>query len=75
MPTYQYICLDCDEQFEEKRPFAQASAPASCPTCAGEHTKKLLSAVAFNLGKSAIPVPMSTAAQDYWGGGTYTCQY
>lgn len=62
MPTYQYLCLTCDKSFEEKRPFAQADKTAVCPTCQSEQTKKLLSAVAVNLNKSSIPVPMSNGA-------------
>jgi putative FmdB family regulatory protein len=32
MPTYAYTCESCGP-FDERRPMAQCSAPASCPSC------------------------------------------
>lgn len=74
MPNYQFICLDCEEAFEEKRPFAQASDPATCPACESGHTKKLLSVVAFNVGANSIPVPISTHG-GCCGGGSCGCHH
>lgn len=39
MPTYGYLCEDCDHHFETKKPMAQAGLPAQCPKC-GQDSKR-----------------------------------
>jgi len=34
MPIYEYICEDCDAEFEQRRSFTEANQ-ASCPLCNG----------------------------------------
>jgi len=34
MPTYQYRCLNCDQQFELKQSFSDKPV-ADCPSCHG----------------------------------------
>jgi putative FmdB family regulatory protein len=48
MPTYEYQCFDCNEQFER---FQKISDPAvsECPSCGGSNVKRLISATAFHL--------------------------
>lgn len=69
MPCYQFACLDCETSFELKRPFAQASDPATCPTCDSPHTQKQLNAIAFQT--SSISVPM----RNQGCGGGCACQH
>ncbi len=60
MPLYDYLCDDCQNAFEVKRSFAEASQPATCPDCQGENTKKLLQRI--NIGVStgqSGPAPAS----------------
>jgi len=48
MPIYEYICLDCENQFDRLWPTmasAQNQQPA-CPDCAGTSTKQTVSRVA-----------------------------
>lgn len=40
MPIYEYICNDCDEQFEKFVRSMTASATVKCPHCGGTHVKK-----------------------------------
>lgn len=40
MPTYQFHCATCDALFEEKRPYSEAGAPSTCPTCHGQNTRQ-----------------------------------
>ncbi|HRF47165.1 MAG TPA: zinc ribbon domain-containing protein [Anaerolineales bacterium] len=47
MPTYLYECSACEIEFEEKRSFADADAPAGCPICQGFDTRKLIAPTAF----------------------------
>ena len=44
MPTYDYQCLRCNEQFEARHPI-NAGNP-SCPVCEGATEKVILSAPA-----------------------------
>jgi putative FmdB family regulatory protein len=32
MPAYEFRCRTCEAVFEERRPMAEASAPAACPS-------------------------------------------
>ena len=43
MPFYEYKCPHCDITFSKLRPFSQADAPAPCPECGGEDTKRAIS--------------------------------
>ena len=45
MPTYQFSCNSCDTQFEERRSFSQSDAVGTCPSCQGQDTRKVFSAV------------------------------
>ena len=31
MPFYEYRCKECDTRFEQQRPMAESSSPATCP--------------------------------------------
>lgn len=62
MPTYEYLCRDCGEHFDMRRPMSASADPASCPQGHGD-TVKLLSTVAL-AGRS---VASSVAAPS--GGG------
>ena len=43
MPLYEYSCPHCDIHFDMLRPFSKADAPACCPECGGEDTKRAVS--------------------------------
>lgn len=44
MPIYEYRCLKCGHEFEERRSFSQTEAPARCPRCGGDTRKLVTSA-------------------------------
>ncbi|MBC7255805.1 MAG: zinc ribbon domain-containing protein [Chloroflexi bacterium] len=46
MPLYEYYCPHCEITFTKLRPFSQADAPAACPECHGEDTRRLISTFA-----------------------------
>lgn len=77
MPTYVFECRECETVFEERRPMAQATAPATCPTCAGSDTKKRLGLVAFMTaaGSDSIPVPVSAGGNGGCCGGACGCSH
>lgn len=74
MPLYEFTCRDCNETFQEKRPFARAGDPAACPICASANTRKQLGAVALHTGSqpASIPVSMSNGG-GCCGGGSCGC--
>ncbi|NLG28923.1 MAG: zinc ribbon domain-containing protein [Chloroflexi bacterium] len=42
MPLYEYRCEACKIKFDLFRRFADADAPATCPRCGGQETKRAL---------------------------------
>ena len=53
MPTYAFRCPDCGGGFDERRPFAQASDPATCPACGGAAVKRFGTPMVFRKGVAA----------------------
>jgi putative FmdB family regulatory protein len=47
MPTYDFRCPTCATTFEEKRSFARADDPATCPTCGGDRAAKVIGLAEF----------------------------
>jgi len=43
MPIYEYICQDCQHEFELLRPMSQADLAMACDRCGGENIKRKLS--------------------------------
>ncbi|MHB0857609.1 MAG: FmdB family zinc ribbon protein [Anaerolineae bacterium] len=68
MPLYEYSCHHCEIKFELLRPFSKADAPASCPHCDGQDTKRAISRFA-SFSRSADG---STSAHG-GGGGCAGC--
>jgi putative FmdB family regulatory protein len=42
MPLYEYVCDQCDTQFEELRPSSRMNEPASCPS-GHDRSRRILS--------------------------------
>ena len=61
MPTYEFRCRTCDTTFEERRPMAEANAPAPCPHGHAD-TVKLLSVFASVGAKQASSVSSADVA-------------
>ena len=36
MPTYEYSCVECQEEFELMRPMCDFDKDAKCPECGGK---------------------------------------
>ncbi|HHX66240.1 MAG TPA: zinc ribbon domain-containing protein [Chloroflexi bacterium] len=67
MPLYEYVCPHCDIKFEQLRPFSKADAPARCPECGGEDTRRALSRFAsFSRGSDG-------SVSSVGGGGCAGC--
>lgn len=46
MPIYEYVCCQCDHQFEQLVFHSDESDPV-CPKCNGQQVQKLMSAGSF----------------------------
>jgi putative FmdB family regulatory protein len=54
MPTYAFRCPDCATAFDERRSFARADDPATCPSCGGTGaTKQFGTPMVFRKGVAA----------------------
>lgn len=43
MPIYEYVCLDCGDQFDVLRSMSMADEPINCHMCNSDHTSRMLS--------------------------------
>lgn len=62
MPTYEYRCATCDAAFDQRRPMADADAPASCPAGHPDGIRRLSSFAAITGSTRAstrTPVPVA----------------
>jgi putative FmdB family regulatory protein len=48
MPLYEYHCPDCQQDFEQRVPMAEADQ-TPCPHCGGQHTQRRLPRIALHL--------------------------
>jgi putative FmdB family regulatory protein len=54
MPIYEFVCRDCDTQFEELTTQAEVEAgEVACPGCGGRRVAKQLSTFASTVEKGA----------------------
>ncbi|MBM3189946.1 MAG: zinc ribbon domain-containing protein [Chloroflexi bacterium] len=59
MPIYEYRCAGCETKFDLLRSFSQADAPARCPVCGGDDTKRAISLFAsFSKGSDGSTRPV-----------------
>jgi putative FmdB family regulatory protein len=54
MPIYEYVCLDCREEFEQVRLMKDADSPISCQKCASQHTSRKLSMFFASSGGKSV---------------------
>jgi len=66
MPIYEYICSDCDQQFEKL--VFKTKEKIACPQCGGQRNKMLLSVVAAP-AKSSAPAYCETGGSRRSSGG------
>ena len=58
MPLYEFICLDCERDFEE---LVMGERVVKCPECGSESVKKKVSVFAYN-SEGASSAKMSSGA-------------
>ncbi|MGA0863398.1 MAG: FmdB family zinc ribbon protein [Ilumatobacteraceae bacterium] len=68
MALYEYKCKTCDSVFEERRPMAEANAPATCPA-GHDGAVRLLSVFASVGASGSAPAPAAPSGGGCCGGG------
>jgi putative FmdB family regulatory protein len=63
MPTYQFRCPDCANVFDEKRSFARADEPASCPRCGSARPSKVFASAMFYAPGTAAKAMLSPGSK------------
>jgi putative FmdB family regulatory protein len=76
MPIYEYRCEECHERFELRRSFSESDAPAGCPACHAQHTRRLLSnfvAMSSSSGGTSTAVAGGGGCSGCAGGNCASC--
>jgi putative FmdB family regulatory protein len=72
MPIYEYVCKDCEKQFEVIRPMSQADAPLACPACGRQQSRRKLAVFYAHSGGHAV-AGTSGGCGSCEGGGCGSC--
>ena len=73
MPIYEYICQDCQHEFELLRPMSQADAAMACARCGGENLKRKISAFYAESGGKAVAGMSEPSCGSCSGGNCAGC--
>ncbi|MEE9255735.1 MAG: zinc ribbon domain-containing protein [bacterium] len=68
MPLYEFMCAECETDFEKIVPTADAAGSVECPQCASGNVHKKLSLFGVAAGKSSYS-PSSSYTEGFSGGG------
>ncbi|MCF8038137.1 MAG: zinc ribbon domain-containing protein [Desulfohalobiaceae bacterium] len=78
MPIFEYLCEECDDQFEELVIGEQDAI--LCPQCGSKQTRKLISRCrakvksgSAELGEAAVPASGGSGCSGCGGGSCATC--
>lgn len=72
MPIFEFVCRDCDQQFEELMSFVQMEAgEAHCPECGSKKVDRSLSAFATGNSSGGGSTP-PCGGGGCGGGGAFT---
>lgn len=68
MPMYEFLCAECESEFETLVPSADAVSSVECPKCSSGKVHKKLSLFGVAAGKSSYS-PGSSYSSGFSGGG------
>jgi len=54
MPIYEYVCQDCQHEFDAMRSMKDADAPIACKHCQSSNTRRALSLCYSQSGGHAL---------------------
>lgn len=67
MPMYEFMCAECESEFETLVPSADSVSSVACPTCSSRKVHKKLSLFGVAAGKASGPD--SSYRSGFSGGG------
>ena len=73
MPIYEYVCIDCKEEFELIRPMGAADEPQTCTQCGGEHVKRKLAMFYAKSGGHSVSGSSAPSCSGCAGGDCSSC--
>ncbi len=71
MPLYEYVCEECNNQFEKRVTFSDADSEQECPACGSNHSRKKISLFASR-GAGTSSGTMGSVSSGCGGGGGFT---
>ena len=71
MPIYEYVCQECQGEFELMRSYKDSDATAACTHCQSEQTRRKLSL--FNAASGGRAIASSSGCSGCAGGACSTC--
>jgi putative FmdB family regulatory protein len=54
MPIYEYVCPECNNQFEQMRPLSQSDKAVECPRCHKLARRKISTFACFSTTEGGI---------------------
>lgn len=74
MPIYEYVCVDCKNEFETMRSMKDADAPLKCEKCGRKHVRRKLALVnAMSGGHAVAGTSSGCNCSSCSGGSCSTC--
>jgi putative FmdB family regulatory protein len=73
MPIYEYICKDCQHEFDALRSMSQADASLPCSKCGGENIKRKISNFYAESGGRAVAGMSEPGCSSCSGGNCSHC--
>ncbi|MBI2429348.1 MAG: zinc ribbon domain-containing protein [Ignavibacteriales bacterium] len=53
MPTYEYICSDCNKRYDVFHKVREVEEDVICPSCGSRHRKRLMSVTSMTMAGTA----------------------
>lgn len=73
MPIYEYICQNCEHEFEALRSMSQADLAMTCVKCGGENLKRKISVFFAESGGRAVSGMSEPSCGSCAGGNCSHC--
>jgi putative FmdB family regulatory protein len=70
MATYEYICLGCEQPFEQRRSMSAVDTALECPSCGSDRVRRRFSVFASGVNSAPGAIgPAPSAGGGCCGGG------
>ena len=73
MPIYEYVCQNCEHEFEALRSMSQADLAMTCVKCGGENLKRKISVFFAESGGRAVSGMSEPSCGSCAGGNCSHC--